>query len=135
MQDILEYWPLVFAFIAYLLRARKNRKGKPASKSRKGKMERSPKQSKPREDPFKKILDDFFELPEEKPKQKDVSVTKEKEQTVAEKIESIKNASQPEVKKATEINSPEIEVIEKSEENLFDLRQAIINEAILNRPK
>ena len=80
-------------------------------------------------------MDDFFELPEEKPKQKDVSVTKEKEQTVAEKIESIKNASQPEVKKATEINSPEIEVIEKSEENLFDLRQAIINEAILNRPK
>ena len=62
MQDILEYWPLVFAFIAYLLRARKNRKGKPAPKSRKGKMERSPKQSKPREDPFKKILDDFFEI-------------------------------------------------------------------------
>ncbi|MEC8738778.1 MAG: hypothetical protein VXX63_02760 [Bacteroidota bacterium] len=137
MEGIFEYWPFIFAIIAYLFRGRKNKKrkvlpGRPDSKRAPEPME----ETSAGEDPFKKMLDDFLKPKEsEKSIDEKMTIPEEKELSVSEKIEQLKNTEKPKKEKPldTEEKRPEIEkTINLSQP--FDLKQAVINEAILNRP-
>jgi len=137
MEGIFEYWPFIFAIIAYLFRGRKNKKRKVLPGRPNPKREQEPmEETSAGEDPFKKMLDDFLKPKEsEKSIDEKMTIPEEKELSVSEKIEQLKNTEKPKKEKALDIEEKRTE-IEKTTDwsSSFDLRQAVINEAILNRP-